>query len=131
MPHTRLITASFIGFTAFSTPLFADITGAQVWADWKAYMQSFNYDLTATESQSGDTLTVTGISMNMTLPEASFEVSMPNITFTDTGSGTVAVTLPETFPIRFDAKPEKGEAVSASLNLYTDITDDDRVRRRK
>lgn len=118
MPQFKFITASFIGISTLATPLFADVTGPEVWADWKAYMQSFGYELTATEQQSGGVLSVSDVQMNVAFPEGTFNVVMPNISFTETGSGTVSVDFPATIPINFSITPKMGESVSASL-IYT------------
>ena len=44
---------------------YADITGQQVWTDWKDYMQTFGYAVTASEATSGDTLTISDITMTL------------------------------------------------------------------
>ena len=88
-----------------SQSAFADLTADEVWADWKAYMTSTGYDVTASESRSGETLTVSGFEATMAFPEedGEFSLSMPELSLTENGDGTVNVLLPEEFPMRFRA----------------------------
>ena len=52
---------------------YADVTAEQVWADWRDYMMDAGYTLDATENRSGDTLTISGISMTFEVPEEDWE----------------------------------------------------------
>ncbi len=101
---------------AFSTQMaVADVSAQDVWSDWKAYMVSTGYEITATESTSGGTLTVRDIAMQIYLDDADAGLALtwPEITFTENGDGTVVVDMPGEFPIGFtinDAKePVAGE----------------------
>ena len=100
-------------------PAAADVTAADVWADWKDYLSSFGYSVSGTENQSGSTLTVRDLTMGMTLPEAGdFNITMSEITFTEKGDGTVAVTLPQTMPMALSMKTEAGDPMSMTVD-YT------------
>lgn len=98
---------------------FADVSAQDVWSDWKAYMTGTGYTVTGTESQSGNVLTVSDLSMTMPLPEqdGSGGLTMPEIKFIENGDGTVNVMLPKEFPITF-AGTDEDEAFSAEI-LYT------------
>lgn len=88
-----------------SQSAFADLTADEVWADWKAYMTSTGYTVSATENRSGGTLTVTGFEAAMAFPEedGNFTFSMPELQLTENGDGTVNVLMPKEFPMRFRA----------------------------
>ncbi|WP_316299389.1 DUF2125 domain-containing protein [Aliisedimentitalea sp. MJ-SS2] len=80
---------------------FADVSAQEVWGDWKAYMSGFGYDVSASEAMSGNTLTVSDLTMNVAIPEEDVTVSinMGQLNFTDQGDGTVAVSLPASQPM--------------------------------
>ena len=88
------------------TPAFAEVTPAQVWNDFKGYMQGFGYAVTATESPTGSGLSVTDITMGVTLPEGGggVSLSMDEVTFTDLGDGSVEVGFPPVMPIVMNIK---------------------------
>lgn len=103
---------------ALSAPAsFADITGAQVWSDWKDYMQSFGYETTGAETQSGGTLTIRDITMSAVLPEdeGSVALTMGTLSFVDNADGTVSVELPTQMPVSFDMAPSTGDAAQGTL----------------
>ena len=80
---------------------FADVSAQDVWSDWKAYMTGTGYTIDGTEAMSGNTLTVSDITMTMPIPEqdGTGSFSMPEIQFTENGDGTVNVLLPKEFPM--------------------------------
>ena len=87
---------------------WADVTAQDVWSDWKSYLSGLGYAVTATESGSGGTLTVSDISLGMVVPDAQGEFSMtiPEIVLNENGDGTVSVTFPDEFPIRTNVQAE-------------------------
>ncbi len=88
---------------------WADLTTAEVWADWKTYMESMGYAVTAGETVNGADLTVSDIQMSLTLPEGSgaVTVSMGTLTFIQNGPA-VDVQLPNVMPLTINAM-ENGE----------------------
>ena len=99
-------------------PSAADVTGTQVWSDWKSYMAGFGYEMTGTETEGDGTLAVTDIAMTFEVPESggNFVITLPSVTFTDNSDGTVSVELPEIMPMTFDLDPPEGEAVKGTIN---------------
>jgi hypothetical protein len=87
---------------------YAEVTAQEVWADWKTYMSSVGYEVTGTESTSGDTLTVSDVSMSMNMPEddGTITVEMGALEFTESGDGTVAVAMPSTMPMRISGQDD-------------------------
>jgi hypothetical protein len=98
----RTATASALAIVAMTGQVWADITPQQVWDDFNAYMQTFGYSMTATETMTGSTLTVTDLSMIVPIPEeegASIEIVVPQLTYTGNGDGSVTVAYPESSDI--------------------------------
>lgn len=90
----------------------ADLTAGDVWADWQAYLASSGYSVTATQAQSGKTLSVTDITLNMSFPEdeGAFTVELGDLDFVENGDGTVSVAIPEAQTMRLTGEtPEDGE----------------------
>ena len=98
----------------------ADVTADDVWSDWRAYLEGTGYELSGTETMSGDTLTVSGVGLTMELDEedVTIAVDMGDLTFTESGDGTVAIALPGTMPITVSGTDEAGDAFNAVIN-YT------------
>ena len=104
-----------------ATAAFADLTSADVWSDWKAYMTSAGYEVSADESTSGGTLTVTGLNMSMQFAEDESEgtanIAMETLRFVEQGDGSVSIELPEQTSINVTMQSESGETAAFSLNF--------------
>lgn len=121
MRNFKSIGGSAVFLTLMTTTAsFADVTADQVWSDWKEYMTNFGYELSATEKQSGDALTVSDIAMTMELPEGegSIALTMGEMTFTDRGDGTVAVTIPPVMPFTMQVDATDNEDLDLAMQ-YT------------
>ncbi|MFN3209752.1 MAG: DUF2125 domain-containing protein [Roseovarius sp.] len=118
---SRFGTATAIGLALSAGTAQADVTAADVWADWQGYMASSGYEVTGEESQDGDALTVSNITMSMAVPEEDMTISvnMGEVTFTENGDGTVAVTLPETMPMMVNVSSPDAEEVTVALEYLT------------
>ena len=97
-----------------ATAGFAEVTPKQVWDDWSGYMESFGYELSATEADQGGNLTVSDIAMTIQIPEedATMTLSMGDLTFSDNGDGTVSVIVPANMPVTIsgvgpDGRPQR------------------------
>lgn len=98
----------------------ADVTPEQVWADLKGYMEGYGYQVMSSDSMSGDTLTVSDISMTVPIPEddTSITLTMPEIVFTGNG-GAVDVAWPAEMPVTFLI--DEGEVKATLLYETTDL----------
>ncbi|NIZ14682.1 DUF2125 domain-containing protein [Phaeobacter sp. HF9A] len=111
------------GLGVFAPVLFlaqaahADLTAQDVWSDWKAYMSSTGYEVTASENMSGNTLTVSDIAMQIAMDGDTVSVTLGTLDFVENGDGTVNVVMPGEFPMAFDIDAD-GDAVKGTL-LYT------------
>ncbi|WP_415919221.1 DUF2125 domain-containing protein [Tateyamaria sp. SN6-1] len=118
----RLSASTAMALVLPATAAFADLTASDVWEDWKGYMASAGYDVTASEALAGDTLTVTDIAMTVDLGEdageGSVAIALEEIVFAGQADGSVSIALPaETaFDMTFEAEP--GEMVDVKIG-YT------------
>ena len=67
----RLITggSAAVFCTVFAQTALADVSPRDVWAYWQDYMTSTGYEVSGTEQMSGNTLTITDITLSMPVPE--------------------------------------------------------------
>ncbi len=100
---------------------WADLTADDVWADWQAYLGGMGYVVTGDKSSAGDVTTIANMSMAMQIPEADgqFEMSIPEMTLTENGDGTVSIDFPASFPVSVAGEGE-GEKFSAQLTYTHD-----------
>lgn len=119
--RVRFGTATAIGLALSAGAAQADVTAADVWADWKGYLASSGYEVTGDESQSGDALTVSDITLSMDIPEedTSIAVNMGEVTFTDNGDGTVSVSVPSNLPMEVMVSSPDAEEVTVGLEYNT------------
>ncbi|MEQ9693031.1 DUF2125 domain-containing protein [Shimia sp. SDUM112013] len=101
-----------------STAAFADVSPQEVWDNWRNSMTSFGYEVSATESMDGGTLTVSDIVLEMTFPEdeGDARVEMGSLVLQDQGDGTVSIDLPAEMPINVSAKAD-GETADFQIML--------------
>ena len=96
----------------------ADVTASEVWQNWQRvggdYGQSFANE---GESMAGDTLTVSGITITMDMPELAIMADVGDVGFRELGDGTVAIEIPDNYPMRFTINGEGGENVDLTLNV--------------
>lgn len=103
-----------------SQTAYADITAAQVWGDWKQYMQNMGYQLSATETENGDDITVDGLSMSMELPDDGGQISftLGTITFAQNGA-SVDIVMPAALPMTLAVAPRGGKQPIAMKFNFT------------
>ncbi|MEP5154779.1 DUF2125 domain-containing protein [Planktotalea sp.] len=95
----------------------ADVTAKDIWSDWKSYMSAFSYSVDASEVMTGDTLTVSGLTMTMPMPEdaGSFAMTVDSIDFVENGDGSVTMVFPNVMPMTFAGQGPEGEIVKGSV----------------
>ncbi|MEX0284180.1 MAG: DUF2125 domain-containing protein [Paracoccaceae bacterium] len=110
--------AAAVAFAAVSGPAWADLTAQDVWSDWRDYMSGVGYEVSATEDQSGDTLTVSDLSLSMAIPDSDGTMSFTadKIEFKENGDGTVTIMMPATMPMQI-AGTEEGSAFDVTVNV--------------
>ncbi|MGC1486400.1 MAG: hypothetical protein WA784_01300, partial [Albidovulum sp.] len=101
----------------------ADLTAEQVWQSWVDYYSDAGQSVTAgsTERQ-GDTLVITDMKFVADMPDTKSEGTISEIRLTETGDGSVDVTLPGEIPISVHATPTLGEPSDVSMIItQTDL----------
>jgi hypothetical protein len=108
-------------FLALAAPVAqADITADDIWADWRGYMSEAGYAVTATESRSGNMLTISDMAMTLAIPEenATITLNLGSVSMVENGDGSVNVEYPNPLPIRFSVTGEgDGDQVSGTVNM--------------
>lgn len=94
---TRISSVSVLALAAMAGPGFADITPQQAWDSMEAYLTGFGYTIDAREEASGEVLTLRDLTLTMPVPEEDGEavVTIPDMTYTAKGDGSVDITMPE------------------------------------
>ena len=103
-----------------STAVFADVTPEDVWQAWQNASAAMGTTVTAeSAARDGDTLVVTKIAMN---DSTGGTVTLETIAFTDQGDGTVAIVMPDSFPISATIPAIAGDATSTPSDLAISVT---------
>ena len=97
--------ASAAALFCFTAPaVWADVTAPQVWDEIEAYLVGTGYSIDATETMSGDVLTLSDAVASMKLlPEGAITWDLSGTTLTENGDGTVSIVFPDEMPMNFDA----------------------------
>lgn len=105
---------------SFAGVAHAELTAADVWADFKGYLTSSGYTIEAQESQSGNTLTIS--ELNMAIPiseeEGDVDVVIGELSFTSNDDGSVSISIPQTLPMSMRVAPPGEDTVSVNME-YT------------
>ncbi|MFT6674966.1 MAG: hypothetical protein ACJAVM_001152 [Sulfitobacter sp.] len=105
-----------------SQAAWADLTAAQVWGDWRQYLEGMGYTLNATEKASGGALTVSDMTLGFVIPDdaGSMSMTLGTVILREQGDGSVAVVMPETMPITMTATEGSGPGDSFTMKMdYT------------
>jgi len=114
--HSVIIAAVLCGTTAT-----ADVTAQQVWDNWTDQMAVYGQGFsTGDETMSGDTLTISDVKIEMSDDEAAVVAAIGDIALTENGDGTVTITVPDTYPITIDIKPEYGDPSTVNMSVTQD-----------
>lgn len=96
----------------------ADLTAAQVWADWQENATEMGQTLSVgAEEAAGGTLTLRDVSFIMDGPDGGANMTIFEIVMTEVGDGTVAVAMSPEIPIDFTNTDAEGEVVTFSVML--------------
>ena len=117
----RIQTSTIIAALLCGTTASADVTAQQVWANWTSQMDVYGQGFTTTgEEMSGDTLTVSGVQIEMSDDETAINAQIGDINLTENGDGTVTVTMAESYPITLDLTPEFSAPSTINITVAQD-----------
>ena len=111
MHFTRSLAASTaITWALLAPAAYADLTAAQVWDDWRGYMQGMGYVVTADEASEGNQLAVSNINVGMAMADqaGAMNLSLGTMTFIEQRDGTVEIVMPAVLPMSMTITPENG-----------------------
>jgi hypothetical protein len=108
---------------ASAGPAMAQVSAAEVWQSWKDSLSAGGEIAIGSETADGGTLTVTDVTLTSSDSGGTFEALIPVLTFTDTGEGSVSVTMAEEVPITltFPAEGDSGPASFAATIRQTGL----------
>jgi hypothetical protein len=110
----RLAAVSTAASLAASAAM-ADLTAAEVWADWQTSAESLGQTLSVgSEEASGGVLTLRDVSITVDGPEGGANGTIAEIVMTERGDGSVAIAMSPEFPVDFTAVSE-GETANFSV----------------
>lgn len=114
----RFLGAGATAALLMTTNVFADVSNQDVWGSWKGFMTGVGYSVSATESQSGQVLSIDDLKIRLQMPEhkGSAVADLGRITFTEQGDGTVRVGMPAAFPVKIEGT-ENGDTTQATLTI--------------
>lgn len=120
--RTLATSAAALCISMTGAPLWADVSPQQVWDDWQAYFEGLGYQLEAKESQSGDDLVISDMTMSVDVPEegASADMTISELVLADNGDGTVTVSFPPNMPLRMGGRDDEGQEVQTTLDLTSE-----------
>ena len=116
--HT-VLGCSALALLSTSQIASADITPNEVWQDWRDYMQGMGYSLTAKESTSGETLTVSNVKFDLATDpdQGEISVTVESIGFAQNDDGSVTVLLPAFMPVSLNITPAAADAEPVDMTV--------------
>lgn len=114
------LTSTALALVLSSTAAYADLTAAQVWGDWRDYMQGLGYNVTANETAGSGRLDVDGISVTIPMGAemGAMTMTMGALGFVENGDGTVDVVMADDMPMSVGFTPEGEDPVTIKMT-YT------------
>lgn len=123
MTHWKLASTT-AALALLSGAAFADVTPEDIWNSWQAQMTATGQTMTTgSAAQDGDAFVVTDLVATSTKDGTTTTSTIPELTFTDQGDGTVEVTMSDSYTVSFDTpavgdiKAESGEITISSPGL--------------
>ncbi|MGV8989257.1 MAG: DUF2125 domain-containing protein [Cypionkella sp.] len=108
-------------------PLWADVTPEDVWKNWQDSITSDRQKLTiGSEAREGDTLVIKGITLTMQDKMGTrSSAHLDEMRLKDNGDGTVAVVLPDSFPLQLSLPSIASEAGGVQQDVTLTIASHD------
>lgn len=115
--RTRVSTLTLIAAGFGATAAIADVSATDVWANYDAYVASLGGAMSGDLSTSGAVTTITNAKVNFVLPMGfgNVAVAVSDITMTENGDGTVAVTYPSPMIVAISGNLQEVGPFAATL----------------
>ena len=97
------LASSTAAIALFSGAVYADVTPEDVWGSWQKELTASGQTMTTgSAAQDGDAFVVTDLVVTSTKDGTTTTTTIPEVTFTDQGDGTVEITMSDSYPIAFE-----------------------------
>jgi hypothetical protein len=100
-PARKFMATTALGLSLMATTAAADLTAAQVWGDWRAYLEGMGYTVTSTQTTTGNTLAVSDLAVQMSGTRA-MNMRIGTLEFVENGDGSVDIVMPPRLPMTID-----------------------------
>lgn len=123
--HSLLGTTVLTATALLATSAKAEITGADVWANYTSFYEATGAQVIGEQQADGDTLVISDHALLYRLPFniATMRLGLPDMTLVTQSDGTVTMTLPDTFDVTFEIDIPDEASVSGALEItQTDYT---------
>jgi hypothetical protein len=100
-PARKFMATTALGLSLMATTASADLTAAQVWNDWRVYLEGMGYTVTATPATTGNTLSVSDLAVQMSGARA-MNMRIGTLDFVENGDGTVDIVMPSRLPLTIE-----------------------------
>ncbi len=101
-----------------ASPSLAQVTAAEIWAEWQAQSAAMNQPLSADGvSETADGLVITGLTSTFEDPTASAEAVLDEVILTENSDGTVSISVSSPYRITSRATPEFGAEASFAFEI--------------
>lgn len=118
--QTMKVTALSVAILCTGSAAFAQMTPAEVWAEWKTYLTDQSYVVTGTAATDGTTLVINDVTLKLDIDGGTGPISAalkaPSFTFAPDGSA-VRFTMAEGSQITLTAATDDGMTLVAALDL--------------
>jgi len=113
-------------------PALADLTAEELWADWQDVYAGFGATLTGDATKSGDTLTISGLTLGFDMGGVQSSSDYGSIELVEQSDGSVSVVVPQRMEVLTTTTVE-GRDVTQTMqvetgNLATIVTQDGDAR---
>lgn len=120
MSYAKLIrsTVCASALTLTGSAAFADISAEEVWASWQSQLDLYGEMITiGDQSRSGDTLTISGLSMDYDVDGVTITSELGAILLTEQGDGTVRIETPSQFEINIQDNTSSSSSGTVAVTL--------------
>lgn len=113
MTRLSFLSATTASLAFMAGPLLADVTAADVKANYEAMVAALGGTLTSTEERNGDTVVLKNLRVDLTLPEdaGAASLTLPELTLTEKG-GKVETRYPAEGKMNLSFKSKEGSATA-------------------
>ncbi|HSF63576.1 MAG TPA: DUF2125 domain-containing protein [Paracoccaceae bacterium] len=118
MKHLSLAGTTGLAVLLTTSALHAQVTAQEVWNNWKELSAGYGQTMTAaSENMSGDTLTVSGISISQEFEGGNVLGTIDEVLFREIGDGKVEITMSPTYPITMNVTDAEAKPIGVMMEI--------------